>query len=547
MKFNATQIPYRATGLFSNLVNDYMESKGTAQSFVEYNATIDGYKKAIEQRASFSTNRKVLVEVLQNQYTQLTKEVSGSSALNNKESFKLVNDNVHLLLKENTFTVTTAHQPNIFTGPLYFIYKIVHAIQLAAELKKQFPQHNFVPVYYMGSEDADLQEVGSYNLAGEAYQWNTKQKGAIGRMKVDDELIQLLQNLEGYWSVKPLGKEALEVLKQAYQKGKTISEATLALVHGYFGRYGLVVIQPDDAKLKSLFIDVMEKELRTGFSQKAIGATKEKLASTYHVQSDGRDLNLFYLKENSRARIEKQGSTYTIVDTDIRFTEEEIVKELHANPERFSPNVILRGVYQETILPGVAFIGGGGELAYWMELKNVFNEVKVHYPILQLRNSFMFMNEKQTAHWNSLGFTLEHLFKPVLELELGYIKNQTKENLALTNHIASLNDLYTSIQQDVIKIDTSLGDHAKNLSIQAQKKLALLEKKMIRAEKRKQQTSIDRIQAIKGSLFPKNSLQERVENFAEWVGDYGWDWVEAIMQHSTTLNPSFTIITISKD
>ena len=547
MKFNATQIPYRATGLFSNLVNDYMESKGTAQSFVEYNATIDGYKKAIEQRASFSTNRKVLVEVLQNQYTQLTKEVSGSSALNNKESFKLVNDNVHLLLKENTFTVTTAHQPNIFTGPLYFIYKIVHAIQLAAELKKQFPQHNFVPVYYMGSEDADLQEVGSYNLAGEAYQWNTKQKGAIGRMKVDDELIQLLQNLEGYWSVKPLGKEALGVLKQAYQKGKTISEATLTLVHGYFGRYGLVVIQPDNASLKSLFVDVMEKELRTGFSQKAIGPTKEKLASNYHVQSDGRDLNLFYLKENSRARIEKQGSTYTIVDTDIRFTEEEIVKELHANPERFSPNVILRGVYQETILPGVAFIGGGGELAYWMELKNVFNEVKVHYPILQLRNSFMFMNEKQTAHWNSLGFTLEHLFKPVLELELGYIKNQTKENLALTNHIASLNDLYTSIQQDVIKIDTSLGDHAKNLSIQAQKKLALLEKKMIRAEKRKQQTSIDRIQAIKGSLFPRNSLQERVENFAEWVGDYGWDWVEAIMQHSTTLNPSFTIITISKD
>jgi len=157
------------------------------------------------------------------------------------------------------------------------------------------------------------------------------------------------------------------------------------------------------------------------------------------------------------------------------------------------------------------------------------------------------MNEKQTTQWNSLGFALEDVFKPLLELELDYVKNQTKENLALTNHIASLNDLYESIQQDVIKIDTSLGDHAKNLSIQAQKKLALLEKKMVRAEKRKQQTSIDRIQAIKGSLFPKNSLQERVENFAEWVGDYGWDWVEAIMQHSATLSPSFTIITITNN
>ena len=559
MKFNATKISYRSTELFSALINDYIETKGTAQSFVNYAANKEGYKKAIEQRASFPTNRKVLVEVLQNQYTQLAKEVNDASvlnsnnnnalnnSLNNIETFKLVNDNVNLLLKENTFTVTTAHQPNIFTGPLYFIYKIVHAIQLAAELNKQFPQHNFVPVYYMGSEDADLQEVGSYNLAGEAYQWNTKQKGAIGRMKVDDELIKLLQNLEGYWSVQPEGKEALEVLKEAYTKGKTIAEATLYLVHAFFGKYGLVVIQPDDTKLKSLFIEMMEMELRTGFSQKAIQSTKEKLASTYHVQSDGRDVNLFYLKDNTRARIENKEGTYIVVDTDISFTEEEIVKELHANPDRFSPNVILRGVYQETILPGVAFIGGGGELAYWMELKNVFNEVKVHYPILQLRNSFMFMNEKQTAHWNSLGFSLEDVFKPLLELELDYVKNQTKENLALTNHITSLNDLYASIQQDVIKIDTSLGDHAKNLSIQAQKKLALLEKKMIRAEKRKQQTSIDRIQAIKGSLFPRNSLQERVENFAEWVGDYGWDWVEAIMQHSTTLNPSFTIITITKD
>ena len=559
MKFNATQISYRSTGLFSALINDYIETKGTAQSFVNYAASKEGYKKAIEQRASFPTNRKVLVEVLQNQYTQLAKEVNDASVLNNnnnnalnnslntKEAFKLVNDNVNLLLKENTFTVTTAHQPNIFTGPLYFFYKILHTIQLAAELKKQFPQHNFVPVYYMGSEDADLQEVGSYTLAGEAYQWNTKQKGAIGRMKVDDELIKLLQNLEGYWLVQPAGKEALEVLKQAYQKGKTISEATLHLVHAYFGKYGLVVLQPDNAQLKAVFVDVMEKELRTGFSQKAIQPTKEKLASTYHVQSDGRDLNLFYLKENTRARIDKQGASYIVVDANISFTEEEIVKELHAHPDRFSPNVILRGVYQETILPGIAFIGGGGELAYWMELKNVFNEVKVHYPILQLRNSFMFMNEKQTAHWNSLGFSLEDLFKPMLELELDYVKNQTKENLALTNHIASLNDLYASIQQDVIKIDTSLGDHTKNLSVQAQKKLALLEKKMIRAEKRKQQTSIDRIKAIKGSLFPKNSLQERVENFSEWVGSYGWDWVEAVLENSTTLNPSFTIITITKE
>ncbi len=540
MKFKATTIPYRATGLFSPLVNDYLEAKGTAQDFVAYTPNIAGIKKAIEQRKKSPTNRKVLVEVLNQKYDQLVIHSKGEKS----PALDTVRANIQLLGKENTFTITTAHQPNLFTGPLYFFYKIIHAIQLAAELKKQFPENNFVPVYYMGSEDADIAEVGSFTIGGLTHQWKTKQTGAIGRMKVDDGLLQLLQNIEGYWAVKPAGKEAFEVLKEAYQKGNTIIEATLSLVHAYFGKYGLVVIQPDDAALKSLFTNVMEKELISQFSHKAIQPTLKKLSANYHVQSEGRELNLFYLKDDLRARIELKGEVYNIVDTNINFTQTEILKELKDHPERFSPNVILRGVYQETILPGVVFIGGGGELAYWMELKNVFEEVGVHYPVLELRNSFLFIKEKQCSQWDSLEFEQAELFKTTLDLEIAFVKKQAKENLALTEHIAALNKLYESIQQDVIKIDASLGDHALNLSIQAQKKLELLEKKMVRAEKRKQHTSINRIHTIKAELFPNNSLQERVENFSEWVGVYDWAWVEAIMENSKTMHSGFTIIAI---
>ena len=547
MKTKTTSISYRHTGLFSNLVNDYIELKSEALPFTQYAPTIEGYQNALKQRASFPTDRKVLVEVLQQQYNDLEKFVSPFPALNNKAFFKPVLKNVSLLLDENTFSVTTAHQPNIFTGPLYFFYKIIHAIQLAAELKKKFPTYNFVPVYYMGSEDADLQEVGSYYLGGNSYQWNTSQTGAIGRMKIDDEFIKLIQNLEGYWSVKPMGEEALEVLKQAYQKGKTIAEATLAMVHAYFGKYGLVILQPDNSKLKSLFVEVMLKELKEGFSQKAIQSTKEKLAKNYHIQTEGRALNLFYLKDNLRNRIEKQGANYIVVDTNFCFTEKEIIEELKSHPERFSPNVILRGVYQETLLPGIAFIGGGGELAYWMQLKNVFNEVKVHYPILQLRNSFMFINEKQNSQWKELGFSYEDIFTPLIDLELQYIKSHSKDNLTLTSHIQSLKKLYELVGKEAVKIDATLEEHTKNLSVQAQKKLTALEKKMIRAEKRKQKTSLDRIKNIKDSLFPKESLQERIEHFSEWVGMYGWDWVEVIMKNSKTLESQFTIITIEKN
>jgi len=248
------------------------------------------------------------------------------------------------------------------------------------------------------------------------------------------------------------------------------------------------------------------------------------------------------LKDNLRARIELIDGVYAIVDKDITFTKEEMVAELHAHPERFSPNVILRGVYQETILPGIAFIGGGGELAYWMELKDVFKEANVHYPLLQLRNSFLFINAKMSKQWNELGFELTDLFKTTLDLEVAYVKANAQHNLSLEASIEAMKTLYLQIQKQAIEVDATLGDHTMNLSVQSIKKLAELEKKILKAEKKKQAIAIERIQHIKKHLFPENSLQERVDNFAEWVGEYGWDWVEAVLQNSNSLDHAFTII-----
>ena len=530
MKFNATQIPYHDTGLFSQLVRDYVQGIGTAAKYVAYTPNWEGIKKSIATRKAFQPNRALLVEVLQKQYAQLQAETA-------------VQSNIELLFKENCFVVTTAHQPNIFTGPLYFFYKIIHAIQLASDLKKQFPENNYVPVYYMGSEDADIDEVGSFYLGGSKLQWATKQTGAIGRMKVDDALLQLLANLEGYWSSKPQGKEAMDALKHAYQKGITINEATLNLVHSYFGKYGLVVIQPDDAQLKSCFVPIMEKELRTQFSHQALQPTLNTLRSEYHVQSEGRAINLFYLKDNTRARIELNNGIYQIVDTDLSFSQAEIIAELHAHPDRFSPNVILRGLYQETILPGIVFIGGGGELAYWMELKNVFEHAGVHYPLLQLRNSFLFIKDKMAKQWQDLGFTIADLFKPTQDLELSYVKTHSQHNLSLATAIEQMEQVYQSIQKQAIQVDATLGDHTMSLAVQSIKRLGELEKKMLKAEKKKQHIAIERIRHIKQSLFPENSLQERVDNFAEWVGEYGWAWVDAVLQHSNTLEQGFVVLT----
>ena len=529
MSQSSKHIPFSSTHVFSKLINDYLEGKGTALDFVQYAPNLEGYRAAIEGRKKHPINRNLLFDVLTKQYANLPQE-------------NAVNNQIALLNKDNTFVITTAHQPNLFTGPLYFFYKIIHAIQLAASLKAAFPECNFVPVYYMGSEDADLEEVGSFNLDAKNYQWATKQTGAIGRMQVDDALLVLLKQLESYWTILPQGQKALEILKEAYQKGKTISEATLSFVHAFFGSKGLLVLQPDDAALKAAFIPVMEKELMSGFSHEAIQPTIAALSKDYHVQSEGRSINLFYLKDNLRARIEKQGEQFIVVDTDIQFTQAEIITELHQHPERFSPNVILRGVYQETILPGIVFVGGGGELAYWMELKNVFQAVGVHYPLLQLRNSFLLMSHKQAEQWSAMQFEEQDLFKPVLELEIAYVKKHTNTKLDLQDQLNQLSNLYINIKNQAVQVDASLGAHAENLAQQVKAKLLALEKKMLRAERRKQSVDIQRIHRIKKELFPQNNLQEREEHFSKWVGQYGLSWIETIMENSTSLESRFSII-----
>ena len=524
-------MPFETTQLFSKLINDYLEGKGTANDFVQYAPDLKGYQAAIEGRKLHPINRDLLVEVLTAQYANLDPE-------------KELNNHINLLKTEQTFVVTTAHQPNLFSGPLYFFYKIIHAIQLAQSLKAQFPMYDFVPVYYMGSEDADLDEVGSFNLEGTKYQWATKQKGAIGRMLVDDALIKLIQQLESYWTILPQGKKLLSIIKAAYQKGKTINEATLYFVHALFGSKGLVVLQPDNAQLKAAFVPVMKKELLTQFSHEAIQPAIAALSKNYHVQTEGRSLNLFYLKEGLRARIEKQGDEYIVVDTAIRFSQSEVLAELNEYPERFSPNVILRGVFQETILPGVVFVGGGGELAYWMELKDVFQQVGVHYPLLQLRNSFLFVHQKQAAQWKEMQFEEQDFFKPILELEMAYVKRHTKEALQLNEQLKELEKVYLVVKNQAVQVDTTLGTHVENIANQAKNKIAQLEKKMLRAEKRKHAVDIQRIHRIKKELFPQDNLQERVEHFSKWVGQYDQSWIDAIFEHSKDLESKFRIVTM---
>src|SRR6186713_202189 len=316
MYFIATRIPYRQTGYFSKTVVDYIDQDASLKEFFNYPPTIQGIKKAIEDRKQFKYNRDVLVQELKKQYASVS--VSDKTK-----------KNIEALASANTFTFTTAHQNNIFTGPLYFIYKILHTIKMTEYCKTNLPDYNFVPVFYVGSEDADLDELNHVYVGGEKLTWNTKQTGAVGRMKVDKELIKLIGLMEGQLSVLPFGKEVAALMKESYKEGDTIQSSTFKIVNELFGEYGLVVLLPDNAELKKQMTPIFKDDLLNQTASGIVEKTAEKLNNAgYKVQANPREINLFYLKDDSRERIEKKNDHYLILNSQLSFTEENVINEL---------------------------------------------------------------------------------------------------------------------------------------------------------------------------------------------------------------------------
>lgn len=526
----ATRIPYRQTNQFNKIVLDYIDRAESLKPFLSHPPTSQGVKKAIEARKKFKSNREVLVSELKNQY----KDVKAGN---------IVKQNIDALLSDKTFTITTAHQPNIFTGPLYFIYKILHVIKLSEHCKTLFPEYNFVPVYCMGSEDADLDELGHIYFGGEKLEWKTDQSGAVGRMKVDKELLKLIGKIEGQVGIHEFGKETIQLLKNSYKENEMIQDATFHFINTLFSEFGLVVLIPDNADLKKHMIPVFEDDILHKTASGIVEKTAEKLKEAgYKTQVNPREINLFYLKNNIRERVVKQHTTFKIQNSDFKFTEDEIKKELQEHPENFSPNVVLRGLYQSSILPDIIFIGGGGEIAYWLQLKDLFDHYKIPFPVLVLRNSFLILEKKWKEKINRLGFNVEDIFLSENELLNKTVEKESMQDVKLNGTFSTTEKFYDAIKKQASAVDSTLAQHVDALKAQTLHRLYELEKKMLRAGKRKFTDQQRQIHTIKVNLFPGSELQERYDNLLYYYSIWGKDIISKLYEHSLNLEQEFVII-----
>jgi len=484
------KIDLRDTNSFSNFFLDYLDNKKELQPFYGLRPELSCFEEQIRKKQYADENRKVLCQVLEQQYAKFDKSTQ-------------VSTNLAQLKETNTFTITTGHQLNIFTGPLYFIYKIATVVNACKSLKEKYPSYNFVPVYWMASEDHDFDEISYFNLFGKKYEWKTDQKGAVGRFK-NEGLDEVLNTLP----------EKVELFEKAYLENENLADAVRFYVNELFKDEGVVVVDADHVALKALFAPVIKDELLTSTSIDLVEATNSELeAIGYKPQIYAREINFFYLQEGSRERILRDGEDYIVNNTTLKFSQSEILSELENHPERFSPNVVMRPLYQEAILPNLAYVGGPAEMIYWLQLPKVFDHYKTSFPILLPRNFALYVNSGFQKKQEKFNLTSADLFKGSQILKNEYLAKHREEEMNLNGEVNDLKQVYDLLIEKAETIDASLkgsiaAEHAK-----AAKGLDNIVKRLKKSEERKHDVALNQIVALKEKLFPDGGLQERHDNF----------------------------------
>lgn len=472
------------TNQFGSLFLDYISDSKKLKPFFGAFPVLESFESQIEAKKASFQNRKVLHDALIKQYADL-------------EVHPKVAQNLDKLAADNCFTITTGHQLCLATGPIYFIYKILTAIRLAEELKKAYPCKDFVPVFWMATEDHDLEEINHFYLFGKKHEWQPSDKGASGRVRT-----------EGLGDFFASVSDCPQWLIDAYCGSSNLAEATRKMVNHLFAEYGLVIIDGDDKDLKSLFVEQIKSDLLEEKFSPIVKASSEELEKIgYKAQAFVREKNFFYLVDGVRHRIENLKFE---IDNEQITVNQQLITE---HPERFSPNVLLRPLYQETILPNLAYIGGPGELAYWFQLRGIFDVENIPFPILYPRKFATIISQNIYEKLQSAGIEVDDLylsedgFKDVLleKLQVEKFEFQVEEDL--------LQKVKQLLQTKAAQADKTLVAAAEAEMVKANKGILDFGKRLNKALENRHEVELNKLQNLRKKLFPQGGLQERTDNF----------------------------------
>jgi bacillithiol synthase len=513
---------------FSKRDKDYQLNSQIFSEYLSFSPDEKGLLSAIDERIKYKVNRSSLHEAISHQYKKV--EISAKQL-----------ENIDDLLSDDSFTVITAHQPALFTGPFYYITKIVSTIVLAEHLSKMSGK-KIIPVFINGSEDHDFEEVNHLTIYGKKVIWNNEEKGPVGRMSMDG-LKESFDEFKAILGESENANTIISIFQSAMDKSGNYNDFVFYFLNLIFKNQGLIVVNTDDPILKRQFIPVIKKELTQKHSHIIVEKAQKDLEGLgYKPQAHARDINLFYFEKGLRERIVFEDGNFKVLNTNLSWSEEEILNLVDSSPEFFSPNVILRPVYQESIFPNIAYIGGGGELAYWQERKELMKYFGTFMPVLIRRNSTMFVLKPQLKTAENLGLNWKDLFEDVNNINQKYLQSVSTIELDLSKEKEDLIKVFSQIADKAIEIEKGLKDGVEVERTKALKQIESLEARMIKSLKKNEETAINQIAKLHQKLFPGEGLQERVDNFFQYFLIFGDQLLPLLFENLNPLNKELIVI-----
>ena len=530
-----TKINITDTNLISKIVKNFLNSK-ELDNFYSFKNDIENYENLIKIRSSFSNEKRLLLhKVILEQYKNIS-------------SIDSISKSIDSLKNQNTFTITTGHQLSLNTGPAYFLYKILHCIKISTELKKRYPKYNFVPVFWMASEDHDFDEVKSFQTKNKKYEISSNDNNfCTGRIKPLN-LSKIISELEDNFQNKPFKDEIISLFKNAYDKDTNLAQSTRRMVHSLFKDYGLITIDADDHNFKSSFKNILIDEINNFTCHNQVCNTNKKISDLLNdkikFQVNPRKLNLFLINNNKRSRLEYSNNSYNAIGTDLSFKKDEILKLLDKNTEMFSPNVLMRPIYQEFLLPNLSYIGGGAEISYWLQLKSLFDYYKIPFPILVLRNSFLFLNNRDLDLMDKNKIQIEEILTTKDIFIKNLVNNNIDDDLKLDVQKKELKVIFKSLLKTATRIDKNLEGFVKSAELKQLKMFDSIDKKIIKSHKRKMTEFINSCEKIYDKVYPAGIFQERKINFTEYYSFSGKKMIRDIYNSIIPFDNKLIVIEI---
>jgi bacillithiol biosynthesis cysteine-adding enzyme BshC len=531
-KNNSIELPFNSDLVFSSWLQKLAEKDDALKPFIAGFNTIEFAKKLIENKTYPSHFRKVLCQSLTTQYNQIAIGEAEKKSLN-------------ALKNENTFTVTTGHQLSFAAGPLYFILKAIHTISLAKEIENKLGV-SVVPIFWMADEDHDFNEINHLHFFNSKIGANDLDLNKVPtgdfNTSVFAEAIKLIEEKWGSYQ-----QEILTEIKKIYTSTTNLTVATRQLIHFLFGRYGMLALSANDVELKKLATDLFQKEFKEQFILSQVNESSNNLVAQNIIpenklQAKARAINFFYFDDGLRNKVEIENGN-VILGNGKEFLISEFENLLKSNPENVSPNVFFRPLYQELILPNIAYIGGGAEVSYWLQLAKSFAAASIQMPMIIQRNSVLPIERKLYDKFLTLGFTAVDLLKPSGELVKIFLEKNS-EDISLENQKLELTNLFVQILEQAKLVDVTLQGSVEAEKVKSIAGLNNLEQKINKAQKLKFEQQTKQIQKTSERIKPQGVLNERVDSGIQYLSRNGLYFLDQLLEISQPWGFSLKILVI---